>query len=49
MAPIQSKPVALEPQIPPYSDEDESTKQLHRTTVARRAKGEIQPRQDYRE
>ena len=49
MAPIQSKLVALEPQEPPLSDDDESSEQLHRTTLARRAKGEIQPREDYRE
>ena len=49
MAPIQSKLVASESQRPPLSNPDESTNQLHRTTLSRRAKGEIQSRQDYRE
>jgi hypothetical protein len=34
---------------PPLSDEDEYTTGLHRTTLARRAKGQIQSREDYRE
>ena len=49
MAPNQSKLVAIEPQRPPLSSEDELSNQLHRTTLARRAKGEIQSREDYRE
>jgi hypothetical protein len=49
MAPIQSKFVASGSQKPPLSDSDESTKQLHRSTVSRRARGEIQSRKDYRE
>ena len=49
MAPVQSKPIALEPHRPPLLSEDASMNQLHRTTLARRAKGEIQSREDYRE
>ena len=49
MAPIQSKLVDSESQRPPLSNSDKSAKQPHRTTLARRAKGEIQPREDYRE
>ena len=46
MAPIQSKLVASESQRTPLLTSDESTNQLHRTTLSRRAKGEIQSRQD---
>ncbi len=47
MPPIQSEPVASESQSLPLLDSNKSTKPLHRTTLARRAKGQIQPRQDY--
>jgi len=35
--------------MPPLSGPNKSTKPLHRTTISRRAKGQIQSRQDYRE
>jgi hypothetical protein len=49
MASIQSELVVLESERPPLSESSESTTQLHRTTLSRRAKGEIQSRKDYRE
>ena len=49
MASIQSKLVASESQRPPLSNKEESMNKLHRTTLSRRAKGEIQSREDYRE
>jgi len=49
MALIQSKLVALKSQRPLLLNQDEFTKGPHRTTLSRRAKGEIQSREDYRE
>ena len=49
MAPVHSRPSAFESSSPPLLDQDAHTVKLHRTTLARRAKGEIQSRRDYRE
>jgi len=49
MALIQSEVVASEPERPSLSGSDNSTNKLHRTTLSRRAKGQIQSRKDYRE
>jgi hypothetical protein len=49
MASNNLKVAALEAQRPPLSSSDASVSNLHRTTVARRAKGKIQSRQHYRE
>ena len=47
MTPIRSEIVASESKMLPLSDPDESTNQLHRTTLLRHTKGEIQSRNDY--
>jgi hypothetical protein len=49
MTPIQSEIVDSESEMLPPSDPDESTNQLHRTTILRCAKGEIQSRKDHHE
>src|ERR1700739_3741274 len=49
MASIDSELVVSESHGPQPSSQATGLPQLHRTTIARRAKGEIQPRQDYRE
>src|ERR1700761_7988751 len=49
MAAVHSRPGAIDSPRAPLSDEEEYGAKLHRTTLARRAKGQIQSRDDYRE
>jgi hypothetical protein len=49
MASINTKPDVLKSEKLPLQENTKSVPKLHRTTLARRDKGEIQPRQDYRE
>ena len=49
MASTDSELVASESHGPQPLSQATGLPQLHRTTIARRAKGEIKPRQDYRE
>lgn len=49
MSSINSEIGVLESQSPPLFNLPTSTPQLHRTTITRRAKGKIQPREHYRQ
>src|ERR1700761_5498893 len=49
MAPVHSRPGAIDSPRTSLSDQEECSAKLHRTTLARRAKGQIQSRDDYRE
>jgi hypothetical protein len=48
MSSINSEVSVSESQSPPLLNSPTKTPQLHRTTIARCAKGEIQPHEDYR-
>jgi hypothetical protein len=48
MSSINSEISISESQSPPLLNQPANNPQLHRTTIARRAKGKIQPRQQYR-